>query len=175
MRFLSALFIVLLCIGAAIVYGILHDQITARICVEYFTIGHPPIGTDDPTLLAFAWGVIATWWAGLIIGLPLAIAAQAGSAPPVGARSLVRPIAVLLGVMAVCATLAGIVGNWAARQGAVTLLEPMASRVPPARHVAFLTDLWIHNGSYLSGFVGGFVLAGFVCRNRWQSTRSVES
>ena len=46
--------IVVLCIVSAIVYGILHDQVTARVCVEYFTIGHPPIfHTDDPTLLAF--------------------------------------------------------------------------------------------------------------------------
>ena len=33
--------IIFVCVAAAIVYGILHDQITARICIEYFTIGHP--------------------------------------------------------------------------------------------------------------------------------------
>jgi len=44
--------IVLLSMASAITYGIIHDQVTARICVEYFTIGHPPIfGTEDPTLL----------------------------------------------------------------------------------------------------------------------------
>ena len=32
-----------LCILSAIFYGVLHDQVTARVCVEYFTIGHPPI------------------------------------------------------------------------------------------------------------------------------------
>ena len=46
---------------AAVLYGIAHDQITARICVEYFTIGHPPIfGTDDATLLGLGWGIFAT-------------------------------------------------------------------------------------------------------------------
>ena len=40
---IESLKIVVLCIVAAIVYGILHDQVTARVCVEYFTIGHPPI------------------------------------------------------------------------------------------------------------------------------------
>jgi len=41
------------CILAAVFYGILHDQITARICVEYFTIGHPIVfGTE--TLLCSA-------------------------------------------------------------------------------------------------------------------------
>ena len=34
--------IILMEVAAAIVYGILHDQITARVCVEYFTIGHGP-------------------------------------------------------------------------------------------------------------------------------------
>jgi hypothetical protein len=62
--------IVLLCILSAIIFGILHDQVTARACVEYFTIGHPPIfDTDSPTLLAFGWGIIATWWVGLILGI----------------------------------------------------------------------------------------------------------
>ncbi len=32
-----------LCILAAIGYGIVHDQVTARICVEYFTVFHAPI------------------------------------------------------------------------------------------------------------------------------------
>lgn len=39
----EALQITGLCIAAAVRYGILHDQVTARICVEYFIIGHPPL------------------------------------------------------------------------------------------------------------------------------------
>jgi hypothetical protein len=35
--------IILACVAAAIIYGILHDQITARVCVEYFTVFHPPV------------------------------------------------------------------------------------------------------------------------------------
>ena len=80
---MQVLAIVALCIGAAVVYGIAHDQITARICVEYFTIGHPPVfATDDPTLLGLGWGVIATWWVGLMLGIFLALAARAGRRPP---------------------------------------------------------------------------------------------
>ena len=85
---MESLKIILLCVLAAIVYGILHDQVTARVCVEYFTIGHPPIfHTDDPTLLAFGWGVIATWWMGANsqcpcrAGLPSQIMAQVPSRP----------------------------------------------------------------------------------------------
>jgi hypothetical protein len=49
--------IILLCVAAAIEYGVAHDQITARVCLEYFTVFHPPVfATQSPTALAFGWG-----------------------------------------------------------------------------------------------------------------------
>jgi hypothetical protein len=108
---MRSLAIIELCVGSAVIYGVLHDQITARICVEYFTIGHPPVfDTDDPTVLGIAWGIFATWWAGLLLGIPMALAARAGKRPQRDAASLVRPIACLLIVTALCAFLSGIVG-----------------------------------------------------------------
>ena len=164
---MSSLRIVALSIMAAVCYGIAHDQITARICVEYFTIGHPPVfGTDDPTLLGLGWGVIATWWVGLILGVPLAIAAQAGSRPKRTAESLVVPLVWLLGVMAVCAVIAGLIGWTLARAGVVFLVGRLQEAVPPERHVAFLVDLWAHSASYAVGFVGGVVLIVLVWRSR---------
>lgn len=75
----NALRIVRLAGAASVVYGILHDQVTARVCVEYFTIGHPSIfGTEDPTLLGIGWGILATWWAGPLLGVPPALAARWG-------------------------------------------------------------------------------------------------
>ena len=100
--------IVLFSLGAAIAYGILHDQVTAHLCVEYFTIGHPPVfPTRSPFLLARGWGVIATWWLALPLGLLLAVAARVGPEPRLTfgeARSLVLK---LLVVMACSALLAG--------------------------------------------------------------------
>src|SRR3954447_21650435 len=93
--------IVLLSIASAVAYGILHDQVTARVCVEYFTVGHPPVfPTESPTLLAIGWGILATWWAGLLLGIPLTLAARAGRRPKRSVRSLVRPVVTLLFVMA---------------------------------------------------------------------------
>ena len=159
--------IVLLTILAAVVYGVCHDEITARVCVEYFTIGHPPVfGTDDPTLLGLGWGVIATWWVGLILGVPLAAAAQAGRWPKVGATGLVRPLAVTLLSVGAVATLAGVVGHVAAVRGWVYLVGPIAERVPADRHVAFLTDLWTHLASYIGGGIGGVVLCVWVLLRR---------
>jgi len=49
-----------------VAYGLVHDQVTVRVSLEYFTIGHPQlITTSSPTLLALFWGAAATWWVGL--------------------------------------------------------------------------------------------------------------
>jgi hypothetical protein len=158
---------VVLCIGAAVVYGIVHDQITARVCVEYVTIGHPPIfGTDDPTLLGIGWGILATWWVGLGLGIPLAIAARAGQRPKRPVGSLVRPIVSLLVVMAVFALGAGLLGWLLASHRAVFLVGWLAREVPADRHVPFLADLWAHSASYLIGFIGGIVVIVMVWRSR---------
>lgn len=160
--------IVVLSIVACITYGTIHDQITARICVEYFTIGHPRIlPTDDPTTLGFVWGIVATWWVGVILGVPLATLARIGSRPKMTAGALVRPIATLFAFSAILAVLAGLVGYIAASMGWVWLVGPIAESVPQEKHVAFLVDLWAHSASYLGGFVGSSILMVWV----WQSRR----
>jgi hypothetical protein len=164
---MASLRIIALCVLSAVVYGIIHDQVTARICVEYFTIGHPPVfGTEDPTLLGLGWGVIATWWVGAILGVPLAIACQAGPRPQRTARTLVRPLAILLATTGLCAMIAGLIGWTLAGSGAVFLIGPVAEAVPQERHIPFLTDLWMHSASYLIGAVGGIVLIVQAWRSR---------
>ena len=168
---MESLKILLLAVAAAILYGILHDQVTARICVEYFTIGHAPIfGTDDPTLLGLGWGVLATWWVGLLLGVPLAVVARAGSLPKRNARSLVRPIGWLMLAAAVGAVIAGCVGWIAASRGWVWLVGRLAEEVPPEKHVAFLIDGFAHTASYGVGFVGGLVVLAVV----WYERRSAK-
>ncbi len=154
-------------VAAAVAYGIVMDQITARICLEYFTIGHPPIfPTTSPTLLALGWGVIATWWVALPLGVLLALCARLGSRPRASAQELRVPILVLLGVMGVCAVLSGALGAMLAQAGLVTLTPDLAANVPVGRHVAFLADLWAHSASYVAGMVGGVVLAVRTYRTR---------
>ncbi|HEX3315419.1 MAG TPA: hypothetical protein VHR72_11035 [Gemmataceae bacterium] len=156
---MPSLIIIGICILAAIVYGVVHDQITARVCVEYFTIGHPPVfGTDDPTLLGLGWGVIATWWVGLILGVGLAIAARAGSRPKRSVSSLVRPVLTLMAVMALCAITAGFAGWLLAVNRMISLVPWLADRIPPERHARFIADGGAHDASYLVGLVGGIVV-----------------
>src|ERR1700722_16293989 len=56
-------------VGVAVVYGIIHDQITVRLCVEYFSLAHPPLfPVSSPTLLGLCWGLAATVGVGLVLG-----------------------------------------------------------------------------------------------------------
>lgn len=156
---MQSLTIIFTSIAAAIVYGIVHDQVTARICVEYFTIGHPPaIRSHSPTAQAFYWGIVATWWVGLILGLGLAVSARAGKRPQLEWKQLFRPILVLVLAMYGIALLGGIFGFFTATAGIFHLVDHLAARVPENKHVAFLTVGWAHSASYLAGLLGGIVL-----------------
>ena len=166
---MEAIKIILLSVVAAVTFGILHDQVTARICVEYFTIGHVPMfDTESPTLLAIGWGTIATWWVGVLLGVPAAGLARIGRMPKLSAARLIRPIGYLM-LAAACASLtAGMAGYLAARAGWVWLVGEMAIRVPAEKHTAFVTDLWAHTAAYGASAVGGVILWGWIW---WQRVR----
>ena len=171
MMAMESLKILFLCTLSAVVYGILHDQITARVCVEYFTIGHPPIfNTESPTLLAVGWGFIATWWIGLLLGIPAALVSRLGSRPKIDAVQLFRPIIFLLMIMGRVSILAGFVGYFIATAGGVWLMEPLASQVPVDKHHVFLADLWAHLAAYGVGFLGGTILCVRIYFKRRQSS-----
>ena len=168
--------IVFLAVLACVTYGIIHDQITARICVEYFTIGHPRIiASEDPMTLGVVWGIIATWWVGVLLGVPLAIVARTGSRPKRSAASLIRPVVILQGACASLAMLAGAFGYLAASNGWVRLAGTLAEKVPQQKHIPFLIDLWAHSASYLAGFVGGILLMVWVWRSRGRSSNAIET
>lgn len=160
---MEALKIIAFCVLAAVAYGIGHDQITARICLEYFTVFHPPIlhHTHSPILLALGWGVIATWWVGVLLGIPLALASRVGGRPKLQVSDLLPWIQSLLLVMSSCAVLAGVGGFF---WGTVPReFEPL---IAPAMRSRFAADLWAHNASYVSGFLGGLIMCSFAYRHR---------
>jgi len=164
---MESLKIVLASVLAAILYGIIHDQITARVCVEYFSVFHPPVfGTQSPALLALGWGVIATWWVGAFLGIVLAITARAGSRPKLGAAALLSPIAKLLAVMAMCALTSAVIGYVLARNGMIFPPEWVALSIPPPRYARFMADWWAHGASYGVGIIGGIVVCVAQYRKR---------
>lgn len=79
---------------ASVAYGIIHDQISVRISPAYLLDWHPTVvESRDPTVVALVWGIIATWWFGLILGSALAAAATLGSLPAAAWRNVVRAMA----------------------------------------------------------------------------------
>ena len=160
----------------AISYGIAHDQVTARICVEYFTIGHPNLlGVDphraSPTVQALLWGVIATWWVGLLLGAPAALLSRLGRWPRLSARDLLRPLGILLATMAVISACSGILGYTLAAEGVIWLTPRLADQLPPDRHARFLADGWAHGAAYLVGALGGLTLWGWILVTRRARSR----
>ncbi|MCA8941728.1 MAG: hypothetical protein KDB80_04140 [Planctomycetes bacterium] len=73
--------------------------------------------------------------------------------------------------MGVTSTIAGLAGHALASQGVFVLVEPLASRVPSDRHVAFIATGWAHSASYLAGFVGGLVLMQRIWKARQAAAR----
>ncbi len=145
-------------LAAAIIYGILHDQVTAHLCVEYFSIAHPMIlPLTSPTLLAFEWGILATWWVGCVLGIFLAISARLGSEPKLALKQLYRPLAILLLCMGSGSLLAGAAGFFLVKTGRISL-DFWAALIPPERHARFMADWWAHTAAYLVGILGGLLL-----------------
>src|SRR5215831_9649129 len=142
---MEALKIAVTCVTAAVLYGIIHDQFTARICVEYFTIFHPPIfRTQSPTLLGIGWGILATWWVGVFFAVPMILAARAGSRPALRAADLLPSIACVL---------FGLTGYVLARNG-VLATDWLTFTASPALRFRFMADWWAHTASYGTAFVG---------------------
>jgi hypothetical protein len=144
------------CVLVAVLYGELHDQITAHLCVQYFSVGHPDIfHTASPFLLAVGWGFVATWWVGAGLGIPLAALMRWGSPPRLKLADVLGAIAILALAMAVCALCAGMAGYWSARSGVILPPDDWAPIVSRRIWPGFLADLWAHRTSYLIGIVGG--------------------
>jgi hypothetical protein len=163
---MEALKIAVTCVVAAVLYGIVHDQFTARICIEYFTIVHPPLfHTQSPTLLGIGWGIVATWWVGVFFAVPMILAARAGSRPTLRASELVPSIASLLALMAASAVLFGITGYVLARRGVLDT-DWLTFSASPAMRYRFMADWWAHTASYGAAFVGGVVLCVVTYRRR---------
>lgn len=154
--------IVAICLLGAIGYGLVHDQITARVCPEYFTLGHstPTFVPRNPTALGLFWGVAATWWVGLLIGVPLACAARLGKLPRVAPSYLVPAVGRLLlsmfGIAIAGLILTLFLGT--AKLIPVSFFKLVPFGVPDERKVGFVADGVAHNLSYGVGFFGGISL-----------------
>ena len=143
---------------AAVLYGILHGQVTARLCIEYFTVAHTPIiASTEPAVVGLFWGIIATWWVGIPLGGGLAAACCLRPIPTMP-HAVIVPLLRLLCLVGFCAFLGGVAGYAGFRAGWLEVPEELADCIPVEHHVWLVVDSLAHLASYVAGFVGGFVL-----------------
>lgn len=171
--------IIAACVVAAVSYGIVHDQVTARVCLEYFTVLHPPIfHTQSPTLLGLGWGTYATWPVGAALGILFAICARAGRRPKLALPDLTPFLLRLLAIMALSALALGTLGYfWGPmpiRESYVVRMTPaVRAGIPAALEHRFVADLWATAASYASGLSGGLIGCVLVCRKRARAGQQV--
>lgn len=157
---------------ASCIYGIVHDQITIRICPDYFLIWHPAlVPTENLTIVALAWGVMATWWMGAFLGFLVGLGAAAGKPPYASKRQIVRAFVWIMAITGLCAAAVGIV-VWRLDMVAPSFVEgdQIAGSGLPNRH-RFMIDWAIHNTSYNIGALAGLVGAICIAIGRYRRRR----
>ncbi len=146
------LMVVIACLLAA-VYGALHNQVSYTVGPDYFHhLKFAQFGIADtvsPRLGAAQVGVAASWWMGLVIGLPLALLALLIRGPE---RAMIR--AFLVAVVLVIGTTAG----FGMMSLGLPLSPEMADRVPVPAAAAdpegFRRAALLHGASYLAAVIG---------------------
>jgi hypothetical protein len=147
--------IVALFTATAVVYGVVHDQVTARVCIEYFTLAHPRIvPSDAPAVVGLAWGLLASAPAGAFAGGLVALAARDGPRPPLDWRHFLRAVMCIAAAMAAIALLAGLAGHRLAARGVIRMIDDYAHLVPVERHPRFMAVVHAHLASFGVGLVG---------------------
>lgn len=161
--------IILTTLAISVCYGIIHDLITAHLCIEYFTIGHPKvIESTSPILIALVWGCIATWWFGLLMGILVAAFNYMGSYPSLEYKLIIRLILRLICWMFALAIVAGLIGYLLAELEVIYLVPRLGNQIDDVRHSRFLAAGWMHVTSYLIALIGTFVICFIIFRKRGQ-------
>ncbi len=165
---------------AAVLYGILNDQVTITLSPEYFTVFKrqqfglllEAMGLMDapPRLQAMAIGTAATWWFGLFLGVIVSLFGTLGRAPSLTTRGFIRVIGLVLAVAAMISVLFGAAGYVLAPRipgfGTASIVEnwPFLHGIREQRR-AFAVGFW-HDEAYLGGVVGTVVACVYV--RRWR-------
>ena len=166
-RYKNGVHIILATVAAFVLYGIIHDQFTVRLSLEYFTIGHPKlINSQNPTLIALAWGGAATWWFGLLMGTLISACANVGNLPKLTVRDFIRPAMLLFAITGICAFIAAIIGYYLAQQRVLSLMPWYFLQLPDSYRVNFVAALWAHTASYTIGGIGSLILCAWTIRRR---------
>lgn len=152
---------------AAVVYGVVHDQVTVRISPPYLMDWHPQIvPSREPTVVALAWGVVATWWFGLILGVVLAAAATLGKRPPAPWTWIVRAVRGIFVCAALAAIAAGLIVRGLRLELPDVLFNQWYTTASRPTRIAFSQAAAMHEASYDAAGVTTLVAAILVFRGR---------
>lgn len=167
--------IVGLAVAASVGYGLIHDQITVRLSPAYFTewqvhadfFQHPNL-----TVVALFWGVVATWWVGLILGVLLVCASVLGKGNPRAWGDLVRPLLLVMGVTGALAALGYIASRTAGFQVSPNMV---GFWIEDQEEYARFSSVWVaHTLSYFGAGTGGLGLCVHILRKRRQPNSRIE-
>ena len=146
--------------AAAFAYAVVQNQVTARVCVEYFSVGHPAIlPTRSSALLGLFWALVAGAPAGAFCGTLVAMGARDGPGPRLDWRYFVAPVRWLALVMALSTLLAGLAGYVLTSRGVITVIERYRHLISPDRHARFMADVFGHGATFLVGLLGTLLIA----------------
>src|SRR5271170_2430723 len=162
-------------VGAAMLYGVVNDQITSAISWEYFYYGKELDKVLGPATPPQAWGLHweaakvglkATWSAGLIFGVVLLLSNNPFRNLP---RLRNRELLGMLPIIVITAAGLGIIGGLLGYGG---FLSPLSAdfqemlRADIFRPRRFICTWGIHLGGYVGGFLGTFIAAAIIMRRR---------
>jgi hypothetical protein len=109
-----------LSMAAAVLYGILNDQVTVTISPEYFSVFKR--WQFGPLLEAFGWeeaptrlqavliGTAATWWFGLFLGMMVSLMGTVGRSRRLTTSEFMRVVALVMAVTALTSLAFGVTG-----------------------------------------------------------------
>jgi hypothetical protein len=156
-------------------YGIINDLVTANLCIEFYTLFPIKVRSDNPIVVAVVFGVLTTWWVGLILGIVAAFAARLGDRPKLDARDLVGPIIVVVLCAGAAALLFGLVAHAliSPALGRDEEIRQMLTGIPPEKFRIALSINAAHTGAYLAGFAGGLAVCLWAILERSSPQRNL--
>jgi len=162
--------ILAMCVGGMIGYGLIQDQITARLSLEYFTLAHPRVfDSDEPTWHGLVWGFLGGWPGGLFLGLALAFTATLGHWPTFGPSQLRTPLLILFLCQGFSTALTGFVAWTNYDKIGIDFVGDWAKVIPGEHRRGFFTVACAHMATYSVATVGSVILCGWVAWKRRSS------
>lgn len=148
-------------VGAAIagIYGIVHDQVTVRLGVEYFTkfklLQFHYLDPAAPIhFTAVKIGFLATWWVGFFAGWFMARITLPHEPWPQAARRSARGVGLMILTAVLAALIAAAIAPRTLADSRLPGWEDMLTSFAIEDSLAFILVGYIHNASYLGGLIG---------------------